>query len=246
MNLADYNWIIINSSAGKDSQAMTDYVCRVARAQGVRERVLMVHADLGKQEWLGTRELAEYHAASYGVPFWTVKRSQNLLDHIRQRGRWPDKPNRYCTSDHKRDQIAKFIRSLNTRPAIETGQPLRILNCIGLRAQESPDRAKKNPLQVDKRLTTKWREVWTWLPLHDWTIERVWECVHASPAPHHYAYDLGMSRLSCMFCVFGSEHDLRIAAEHNPRVLAEYIQAEREMHHTFKNGWSLTNLLKSA
>jgi 3'-phosphoadenosine 5'-phosphosulfate sulfotransferase (PAPS reductase)/FAD synthetase len=214
MNLANYDWIILNSSAGKDSQALTDHVCRLARAQGVRERVLMVHAELANEEWLGTRQLAEYHASTYGVPFHTVARRQGLLEHILQRGRWPDKPNRYCTSDHKRDQIAKLIRTFKGR----------ILNCIGLRAQESPDRAKKLPLTLDKRLTTKTREVWTWLPLHDWTIDQVWACVHASPAPYHYAYDLGMSRLSCMFCVFGSKSDLQIAAEHNPRVLFKYIQ----------------------
>jgi 3'-phosphoadenosine 5'-phosphosulfate sulfotransferase (PAPS reductase)/FAD synthetase len=88
VNLNDYDWIVINSSAGKDSQAMTHYVCSLAQAQGVKwNKMVMVHCDLGRVEWKGTRELAEAHAKHYGLRFEVVKREQSdLLQQIEARG----------------------------------------------------------------------------------------------------------------------------------------------------------------
>jgi hypothetical protein len=44
----DYDWLVVNSSAGKDGQAMLDVVCEQARLEGVLDRVVVVHADLGR------------------------------------------------------------------------------------------------------------------------------------------------------------------------------------------------------
>ncbi|MEU3497561.1 hypothetical protein ABZ747_29225 [Kitasatospora cineracea] len=60
-----YDWIVVASSGGKDSQAMLDEVVRSTDAAGVpRERIVVVHNDLdvtdsGESiEWPGTMELA--------------------------------------------------------------------------------------------------------------------------------------------------------------------------------------------
>ena len=81
-DLTSFDFIVVNTSAGKDSQAMMDYVCRLAREAGVLDRVLAVHADLGRVEWKGTRELAEEHAKHYGTPFHVVRRVRH--DEIRR------------------------------------------------------------------------------------------------------------------------------------------------------------------
>src|SRR5262252_5332182 len=112
MDLAAYDVILVNSSAGKDSQAMLDLVATEAAAQGVLDRLVVVHADLGRVEWQGTRALAAEQATHYGVRFEVVRRSQDLLDHVRSRGMWPSSTARYCTSDHKRDQVAKLLTQL--------------------------------------------------------------------------------------------------------------------------------------
>ena len=57
-HLADYDVILLNTSAGKDSQAMMDLVVAQARAEGVVGRLIAVHCDLGDVEWPGTRHLA--------------------------------------------------------------------------------------------------------------------------------------------------------------------------------------------
>ncbi len=112
-DLASYDWIVVSSSAGKDSQAMLDYVAGLAEAAGVLDRVVVVHCDLGRVEWPGTRELAEQQAARYGVRFVVVWRQQgDLLQHIAEMGFFPRPVTRYCTADHKRGQILKSFTAL--------------------------------------------------------------------------------------------------------------------------------------
>src|SRR5262245_37772312 len=135
-DLTAYHWILLNSSAGKDSQAMLDYVVECAdRASVPRSRLIVAHADLGRVEWPGTRELAQEQARHYGLTFIAIARPQgDLLDHIAKRGRFPSPSARYCTSDHKRGQIAKVFTALADRSR-NAGVPVcRILNCLGLRA----------------------------------------------------------------------------------------------------------------
>src|SRR5208283_855955 len=89
--LTAYHWIVLDSSAGKDSQAMLDYVVELAdRANLDRSRLVVAHADLGRVEWPGTRELAQEQARHYGLEFITVTRQQgDLLEHIARRGMFP-------------------------------------------------------------------------------------------------------------------------------------------------------------
>jgi 3'-phosphoadenosine 5'-phosphosulfate sulfotransferase (PAPS reductase)/FAD synthetase len=91
VELAKYDWIVINSSAGKDSQCMLDVLAEQAKAERVEDRVVVVHADLGDRvEWPGTRELAAEQAAHYGFRFEIVRRKQgDILDEVRQRHRSP-------------------------------------------------------------------------------------------------------------------------------------------------------------
>ena len=64
-DLTTYDLILVNTSAGKDSQASMDVVFHAAREAGVANRLVAVHADLGERiEWPGTKELAAEHAAA--------------------------------------------------------------------------------------------------------------------------------------------------------------------------------------
>lgn len=245
VNLPWYDCIVVNSSAGKDSQAMLDLVVRQAEALGVKQKVVVVHADLGRAEWKGTKELAEFQATHYGVRFEVVRRRQgDLLDHVRQRGKWPSSTARYCTSDHKRGQVARLLTSLTQEAKRDgvRGRRVRILNCLGLRAEESPARSKRLPFSLDRRATNGKRVVHTWLPLHDWTTEEVWAAIRASGVPHHPAYDLGMPRLSCCFCIFAPKKALVLAGIHNRQLLDEYVAVEDAIGHRFRKELSLVEV----
>ena len=257
MNLNTYDWIVINTSAGKDSQAMTDVVVEMARTQGVPlSKLVMVHCDLGRVEWKGTKELAEQHAKHYGLRFEVVSRENDLLHQIEQRGMFPSSKARYCTSDHKRSQVYKLFTKLvaerndwrkshwrESLCGVEFGpigkRPIHILNCMGIRAQESPARAKRLPFYRDGMASNGKRHVDQWLPIHDWKLPQVWERIKASGVPHHYAYDLGMPRLSCCFCIFAPKPALLLAGKHNPELLAEYVRVENKIGHTLRVDQSL-------
>jgi 3'-phosphoadenosine 5'-phosphosulfate sulfotransferase (PAPS reductase)/FAD synthetase len=243
-DLTAYHWIVLNSSAGKDSQAMLDHVVGLAdRACVPRSRLVVAHADLGRVEWPGTRELAEEQARHYELEFFAMARPQgDLLDHIEQRGRFPSPAARYCTSDHKRGQILKVMTRLAERSRAQSIPICRILNCLGLRAEESPVRARRQPFVFNAQASNGRRHVDDWLPLHTWSAAQVWQRVRASGVRHHSAYDLGMPRLSCCFCIFAPRSALLLAGKHNPDLLAEYVEVERRIGHRFRVELSLAEV----
>lgn len=245
MNLASFDFIVVNTSAGKDSQAMMDLVCAMAADQGCLDKVVAVHADLGQVEWKGTRELAQEQARAYGIRLDVVRREKgDLLSQVKARGMWPDNKNRFCTSDQKRDQVAKFLTAITTRYLASHGggKAVRILNCMGFRADESTARAKRQRLSVNTRASNGKRVVIDWLPIHRWSVSQVWEVIKASGVRWHPAYDKGMPRLSCVFCVFAPKDALVIAGRENPELLAKYVALEAEIGHTFRHGFSIAEV----
>lgn len=244
--LTDYDVILVNSSGGKDSQAMLDLVAGLARDTGVLDRVSVLHCDLGHVEWPGTRELAERQAAHYGVRFEVRRREQGpLLDQVRARGMWPSARARYCTSDQKRGPARKFITEL----VAELGgidRQARVLNCLGLRAEESSGRAKKPVVAVDSGATSGRRLVTTWHPILHWSEGEVWNRIRRSGVPYHPAYDQGMRRLSCSFCVLASKDDLVTAAGLRPDLAQEYVELEAEIDHRFRADMSMADIVEFA
>lgn len=369
-DLVTYDWIVINSSAGKDSQAMLDHVVTLCDAAGVpRSRLVVLHCDLGKSpkgheiEWPGTKELAEEHAAHYGLRFIMVKRGvQGFLEKIEGVGFWPRSTTRYCTSFFKRDQGQKAVNALASQAAkgpwpanllemvehrgmwpsneqryctsktkqdpantaltaladeiregsgnsgpldVTTGakgflenieargmwpssterlctstfkrdtantamtaladeargeQPVRkkrrrkgepkpppprkprILQCFGFRAQESTRRKKLKPFTVDGRTTNTRKTVEVWLPIHGWKVEEVWARIKQAGTRHHWAYDKGMSRLSCRFCIFAPRSQLILSGRLNPELLQEYVEVEQRIGHRFRLELSLVEV----
>jgi 3'-phosphoadenosine 5'-phosphosulfate sulfotransferase (PAPS reductase)/FAD synthetase len=242
--LPDYHWIVLNSSAGKDSQAMLDLVVeRCDQVSIPRRRLVVVHADLGRVEWPGTKELAEEQARHYGLAFHVVQRTQgDLLDHIAQRGRFPSPAVRYCTSNHKRGPILTLFTRLAACSRQAGVSVCRILNCLGLRADESPARARRPPFTPNELASNGRRWVDDWLPIHGWTTDQVWQRIRASGVRHHFAYDLGMPRLSCCFCIFAPRSALLLAGKHNPELLAQYVAVERRIGHSFRKELPLAEI----
>jgi len=267
VDLTAYDLIVINTSGGKDSVVMLDRVAKQAIAQGVLDRVVVVHCDLGRVEWGGTRELAERQAAHYGLELRVVSRGKgDLLDQIEhQRKKFPAKGvAQFCTSDQKTAQVKKLITAELAAIRVERGlkarASLRVLECLGMRAGESGTRSKLSPFDAATRNPDyvkgakgargqAWlgrsngsRKVDVWLPIFDITSRAVWAHIDDNGLEYHRAYDLGMSRLSCAFCVLASIEDLRISGRENRELLNEYVRVEKAIGHTFKNGWAIATL----
>lgn len=260
VRFSDFDWIVVSSSAGKDSLAMLSVVCERAQAEGVLSRVVVVHACLGRAEWRGTKELAQRQAAHFGVRFEVVTREQgDLMTHIEQRGMWPSPRQRYCTSDHKRSQIRRVYTMLSEETRLSgvwqlkarrikrlSGVDLsvKVLSCMGMRADESPARAKLPRLEVNPSASSGRRQVTDWLPLHDWSEADVWARIDGEGLRPlvHPAYAIGMPRLSCVFCIFAPKAALTLAGRHNPSLLDEYVGMEKRMGHTFRVDLSMADV----
>jgi 3'-phosphoadenosine 5'-phosphosulfate sulfotransferase (PAPS reductase)/FAD synthetase len=260
-DLASYDIIVVSTSGGKDSQTTMRLVARLAREAGVLDRVVAVHANLGERvEWPDAPEYAERQARMNGVERFEVtsriggiakkdssvykagEEYGDLLDYAERRGAWPSKAVRYCTSEFKRGPIGRVYTDLAREWRASTGEsrPCRILDCIGIRAEESVSRAKKPQFEV--RRSTRNVHVDVWLPIKHWSTEQVWEDIRESGVPHHWAYDKGMRRLSCVFCVFGGLQDLLIAGQENPEILDAWVASEERMGHKFQQNRALAEV----
>lgn len=248
VDLSQYDVVLLNSSAGKDSQAMLTHVVEMADEQKVdRSKLVVVHADLGRVEWAGTRELAEEQAKFYGLRFEVVRRDRgDLLDQIEARGMFPSSTARYCTSDQKTSQVAKLMTQLVRDFQSLENRPMRILNCLGIRAQESTARAKKVAFGPDRPASNGKRHVTRWLPIFEWTEAKVWDVISDSGVPYHPAYDAGMPRLSCVFCVLAGKKELVLAARLNPELAQEYVNVEARIGHRFRNDISMAEIVEQS
>lgn len=242
--LKDFDLIVVNSSGGKDSQAALHQVVVMASKQGFDlSKIVVSHQDLGRMEWPGTKELVQKQADLYGVKVYYSHRktkegeADTILEYARRRKKWPSNKQRWCTSDFKRAPGARVVTALT-----KDMKPCRILYVFGFRAQESPSRSKKEVMKINEQLTTKTREVWDWLPIHDWTTTQVWDLIKGSNLPYHPAYDLGMPRLSCCFCIFSPFDALVVAGKANPELLDEYVAVEEEIGHDFRQNMPISSV----
>ena len=219
---------VVSHSGGKDSQALALFI----EANVPAGQIVYVHATLGRYEWAGVIEHIE------GTINGTVELAQAIdktgADKdfgtlVLSRSMFPSPTTRNCTSDLKRGPIAKVIR----RIAKTRGLSL-IVECTGVRALES-DTRRRSTVQCftfDARNSKAGREWYSLAPIADWTIEQVWAAIADAGQEPHAVYAMGMSRLSCCFCIMGSKADQKLAAELRPELYAELVALEQHVGHT--------------
>ncbi|MEE1922650.1 phosphoadenosine phosphosulfate reductase family protein [Pseudomonas sp. 148P] len=220
---------VANHSGGKDSDAQMIKLRKLVP----RNQLVVVHASLGPMEWEGALELAQERAEEAEVPFIAAKASKTLLEMVLRRYEtrpevpsWPSASTRQCTSDLKRGPIQREVRAFAKANGFKV-----IVNCLGLRAEESPSRRKRavfSKMGISNSVLT-WYE---WLPVHDMSTSEVFESIRAAGQEPHYAYALGNDRLSCVFCLFGSKGDLRNGRRHRPELLQQYDATEKHTGYT--------------
>ena len=184
---------VVNHSGGKDSQAMMIKLAAMIPAH----QLLIIHAVLPDVEWEGVTEQVERYAAD--VPVIYAHAAKTLFEMVEHRGMFPSPKNRQCTSDLKRNPIEREIRRyLKAHP--EFGG--LVVNCMGMRAQESSSRAKLATLKPNPGNSKAGREWYDWLPIHDMLEEEVFASIRDAGQEPHWAYGAGMTRLSCCFCIY--------------------------------------------
>jgi len=196
---------------------------------------------------------------------------------------WYSPASRYCTADFKRGPILAYISKLVEDWREEHGWPRKgskgrqcwVLDCQGLRAEESPGRKKRPSFSVRKE--NKRIHMDTWLPIHQLSEVDVWNIIRESGAPYHPAYDLslpkgssldvggrawgmvegklkkikGMPRLSCVYCFYSPTPGLVLAAREgqhlcDPDLLDDHIEVEDITGFSFKPDMSMREVRELA
>lgn len=191
-----------------------------------REQLIVIHAELPGVDW---DQNVEHIRETIGdLEYHNVRARKTFFEMVRHRGKFPSASIRQCTSDLKRNPIQTKIRQICNERGIKI-----VVNCMGLRAEESPGRAKKEVFTQNKNQTNRKRVWYEYLPIHDYKLDEVWRTIEEAGQKPHYAYGLGMSRLSCRFCIMSSIHDLKVSAKHNPEILEQIDALEKELDFTF-------------
>ena len=106
-----------------------------------------------------------------------VASGKTLLERVEERRMWPSNSTRWCTSDFKTGPIERELRRyLKANP----GFGGRLVNAMGMRADESAARARKVPWRRNERMSVAGREVFDWLPS---SISRPRMCSGSSVTP---------------------------------------------------------------
>ena len=220
----------VNHSGGKDSDATLITLRKIVPAR----QLLVVHATLADVEWPGTMEHAKTQADAAGLPFivaaarkidGTPRTFVNMVED--KFARVPGVPSfplakqRQCTSDLKRGPLDREIFAYMRRNGFHL-----LVNCEGIRAQESAHRAKRTPFAFNAGASKAGRECYDWLPIFDLTTAQVFETIAQAGQKPHWAYGAGNERLSCVFCIMGSPGDIKNGAKHNPELFEKMAALE--------------------
>ena len=263
-DIANGAHLVVSVSGGKDSDCMSLILHRKWRKlpNDTRGLFALIHADVVNCEWPQSWTHCQLMAQRLAVPIFKVAATyrdgspktffSEVLRKMKKRPDappWPSAACRWCTSDLKRGPISKWIRNYFPRDAV-------VYSAIGLRAEESPARAKKPILRLRPscQAPTKNRIVYDWLPLLDLTLDGVWRVLLPDGGldqleayrniynrtgiielsyHYHFAYVWGNKRVSCACCVLACENDLRIGIAHNPHIRNKIALLEQKSGFTF-------------
>lgn len=234
--------LVINMSGGKDSSWMLAELCR----KYPNAKKYVVYADTGFEHVkpVSAEEWSRQIAARFGLPLYVVRnKNKTYLQMVERRKMFPSPQYRQCTSDLKRDPINTWIRQ-----SIKNGliSERFVVNCTGIRADESVSRSKQKPLSRNRRLSTAGRRVWNWMPIFRATLAEVLEGLRDREIPLHpvYVYAGGyLRRFSCRVCIFSTDADLHAIRANDPEAFDLVASLEQRIGYTMRPGKSLVQIV---
>lgn len=178
---------------------------------------------------------------------------------------FPSPANRQCTSDLKTGVIGSAsltklceLNGLEVRKGGGCGSvegfPWRIVvMCLGIRSAESTNREQDSPWRLSLEASKQGRAWFRWYPIFDWSKEEVFDEISRYGQEPFWTYGMtpehmdmirekaptatrGMERLSCQFCILGSQNDLWLAAQLAPQAYARRCALEEQ----FDSAMSMT------
>jgi len=144
---------------------------------------------------------------------------------------WSTPALRFCTSELKSDVITSALKKRYPR--------LPVVSVNGVRREESTARSRKPVTAALIKLTRRGLPGITWNAIIEWKAQDVMAAISASGLALHEAYTIyGNTRVSCVFCIMSSEHDLRAAAgcADKEAVYAQMVDLECDSTFAFQGG----------
>lgn len=125
------------------------------------------------------------------------------LDLCVLKGRFPSRMAQFCTGELKEIPITTQV----VLPMLKAGP---VLQWLGIRADESRNRAKQPRYNRHDSGSTLWR------PIFHWKVEDVWAKHHEHGIKPNPLYAMGMGRVGCMPCINCRKSELRTIAQQFP------------------------------
>ncbi|RTL32487.1 MAG: hypothetical protein EKK53_29515 [Burkholderiales bacterium] len=249
--LAGHAPVYLGVSGGKDSQALAYRVHAHLDEVGHAGPRALIHSDLGRIEWRDSIIVCERLAERLGWELVVVRRAAgDMMDRWLSRWEanvaryaalscvrlimpWSSAAQRFCTSELKSAVIARAIRARHPTGTVISG--------VGIRREESTARSRTPAAKRDERLTRARGIGLTWNPLIHWPRADVLDYIRSRGDILHAAYRIyGSSRVSCAFCVLGSQADLQASAScpDNAAIYREIVELEVRSTFSFQsNRW---------
>lgn len=222
----------VGVSGGKDSVVAAVELKRRLDAGNFRGKFVLIHSDLGKIEHGESLDQCRVLARHLDCELIITKPRLEFLDRIDKRffdtrDRFVNLERvrlttpfpyagtgRYCTSELK---VAPITQELKRRFPNHY-----IVNAVGLRREESPDRAAKPLWQENKKLfgVKSQTEGIDYYPVLDYVLDDVWHVHDREGLERHAAYVRGNSRVSCAFCFLSSIADLKVSLKDSRNLYA--------------------------
>ena len=193
-----------------------------------REQMVVVHAPLAEVEWAGAVEHVE-NTLPDGVPLILapVTSGKSLLDSIEERGRFPSPSVRWCTSSTKRGPIERELRRyLRSHPQFGG----RLVNAMGMRAEESAARARKLPWKRSDRNSKAGGGPGT-TGFRSSISPRPKSSTSSAPPASHRIRPTGWECRGCPACS-ASWPRAPICAPLQPALYRRYVRLEQRIGHT--------------
>lgn len=221
--------IVAGSSGGKDSDVLVIYLDKLLNEVCYIGERVVIHADLGEIEHVESIEQVRKLARTYQWRLVVVRRAKGgLLERYEQRlhDNFVRYANLSCVtliSPFPIPTSAPFCRS-ETKVAPIHKESVRlfpgqqIINAVGIRNEESKDRAAKPISREQDGLSradgTCGRD---YFPIKSILEKRVWQIHREEDFGEHPQYGRGNKRISCAYCFLGKEdwqHALKVESNH--------------------------------
>jgi 3'-phosphoadenosine 5'-phosphosulfate sulfotransferase (PAPS reductase)/FAD synthetase len=216
--------VILSFSGGKDSVASLLYLRERGRT------VVPVFCDTKWEHDLTYKYLDYIDTAIQKVH--RVDPPLGFVELAKKKKRFPSVKARFCTTELKLKPLRSWVMK-----AMESGLiPQDVIMACGVRADESPSRAKLPEWQDsdDFFCLPQWR------PIISWTADDVFAIHKKYGIEPNPLYKLGMRRVGCMPCIMTSLVELAEIGKRFPEVIEKCAEAEAEAEAAFDHNtlWS--------